>query len=268
VSNLSLSSDVELISVHIPKTAGSTFGRLVLPKIYPAYQILYDYDNLSINTLIQKGLLTKETRVIHGHFPSKKYKEYCSNAKMVIWLRNPILLLISVYYFWFSFTDNFFDETHRYIVTNKLGFDEFLEYQSGNNVSKYFIESLKLTDFYFVGIQEFFMDDLNELKNKLNWPMIKIDTAANRNAYQNYKEKVIDILNNQSMIEKIVSLNSTDINMYTEALRLRTKRKELSNCIEMYQLSLKESQLRYDFYQQYKLSQTNNLSIDDRLNIP
>ena len=43
---------VKLISVHLPKTAGTTFGKVILPKIYPQHSILYDYDFLPINTLI------------------------------------------------------------------------------------------------------------------------------------------------------------------------------------------------------------------------
>ena len=164
--NLSLSSAVELISVHLPKTAGSTFGKVILPQVYPPSQILYDYDDLPINTLIPKGQPTTETRVIHGHFPAKKYKEYYPNAKMVIWLRNPILLLISAYYFWISSSiDNIRNENHRYVVENKLEFTDFVNQPFTHNIiSNYFAKGMKLSDFYFVGIQEFFRDDLTILR--------------------------------------------------------------------------------------------------------
>jgi Sulfotransferase domain len=105
MTNLSFPSSVELISVHLPKTAGSTFGKVILPQIHPQNQILYDYDNFPINILIEQGKLRTETRVIHGHFPDQKYREYYPNTKMVIWLRNPINLLISAYYFLLNITD-------------------------------------------------------------------------------------------------------------------------------------------------------------------
>lgn len=238
--NLLLPSALELISVHLPKTAGSTFGKLILPQVYPPdTNILYDYDNLPINTLIQQHKLTTETRIIHGHFPAEKYHEYYPNAKIIIWLRNPINLLISSYHFWMSVTDKFFDYNHRYVIEHKLSFADFISHDFTHNIiSNHFAKAMKLTDFYFVGIQEFFRDDLNDLKKKLGWPTIKVK-VANRNSYDNYQDKVMDILNNKSLIKKIVALNSRDMNLYNEALTLRTERKGLSNCIEMYKLSLK-----------------------------
>ena len=260
MTNLSLSSGVELISVHLPKTAGTTFGQKILPQIYQRDKILYDSHSLPIETLIREGKFTTKTLAIHGHFPAKKYREYCPNAKMVIWLRNPILLLISAYYFLSSFTDNFFDKNHQYVVENKLNFSDFLNQPFiDNTASNYFAKEMKLTDFYFVGIQEFFRDDLNDLKNMLGWPTLKV-SVANRNFYDNYQAKVIDILNNPSLVKKILSIQSADMELYQEALSLRSQRKGLSSCIEMYELSLKESQSRLRRYNSFKELQLNNCS--------
>ena len=56
---------------------------------------------------------------------------------------------------------------------------------------------MKLTDFYFVGIREFFKNDLNDLKNMLDWPRVKV-SVANQNYYNDNQAKVMDILNNKS----------------------------------------------------------------------
>lgn len=260
---------VELISVHLPKTAGTTFGKVILPKIYPQHSILYDYDFLPINTLIQEGKLTTKTRVIHGHFSIEKYRGYCHNAKRVIWLRNPINLLISAYFFWMvSGCDNiFYDENHRYVVENKLEFADFVDQPFTHNIiSNYFAKEMKLSDFYFVGVQEFFRDDLNDLKNMLGWLTLKVP-VANQNLYDNYQAKVMDILNNQSLIKNILRIQSADIELYQEALKLRCQRKALSSCIEMYELSLKESQsvLRYNC-KKPKLNQCRGLGIEEGIN--
>ena len=272
MSNLSVSSGVELISVHLPKTAGSTFGKVILPQVYPPSQILYDYDGLPINTLIQKGQLTTETRVIHGHFPAKKYREYYPNAKMVIWLRNPILLLISAYYFWMTLNPAHFilNKDYRYVVENKLDFADFVNQSFTHNItSNYFAKEVKLTDFYFVGLQEFFRDDLNDLQNSLGLPPLKVLTS-NRNSYDNYQDQVIDTLNNQSLIDKIVAFNSADMKLYKEALSLRYQRKGISNFIEMYEQSLKESQsrLRYNSCKELQLNKCSGLRSEQGVNPP
>ncbi len=265
-------SSVELISVHIPKTAGSTFGKVILPQIYPKHSILYDYDFLPINTLIEEGKLTTQTRVIHGHFSIEKYQLYFNNAKRVVWLRNPIILLISAYFFWMaSGRDHiFFNKNHRYVVENKLDFSDFVKQPFTHNmISNYFANGMKLTDFYFVGIQEFFIDDLNDIKNKLGWPTLEF-TTSNRNSYENYQDKVMDILTNQSLVKNIVSLNSADMDIYQEALSLRSQRKGLSSFIEMYELSLKESQsrLRYNSFKEPQLNNGSGLGSKQGVNPP
>jgi hypothetical protein len=265
-------SSVELISVHIPKTAGTTFGKVILPKIYPKHSILYDYDFLPINTLIEEGKLTTQTRVIHGHFSIEKYRGYFNNAKRVIWLRNPIILLISAYFFWMASGRDkiFYDENHRYVIENKLDFSAFVKQPFTHNmISNYFGKGMKLTDFYFVGIQEFFRDDLNDLKKKLGWPTLEV-TISNRNSYENYQDQVMDILTNQSLVKNIVSLNSADMDIYQEALSLRSQRKGLSSFIEMYELSLKESQsrLRYNSFKEPQLNNSSGLGSKQGVNPP
>ena len=265
-------SPVELISVHIPKTAGSTFGHVILPQVYSQNSILYDNNFLPIDTLIQEGKLTQKTRVIHGHFSAEKYREYFPNAKIVIWLRNPILLLISAYYFWIAASiDNIrYNENHRYVVENKLDFSAFVKQPFTHNIiSNYFAKGMKLTDFYFVGIQEFFIDDLNDIKKKLGWSTLEV-TISNRNSYENYQDKVMDILTNQSLVKNIVSLNSADMDIYQEALSLRSQRKGLSSFIEMYELSLKESQsrLRYNSFKEPQLNNGSGLGSKQGVNPP
>lgn len=273
MSNLSLPSPVELISVHLPKTAGSLFGKEILPQIYPPGKILYDNHFLPINTLLEKGQLTTETMVIHGHFAANKYREYYPNAKMVIWLRNPILLLISAYYFWNTFSHDalILNNNHRYVLENKLDFYDFVKEPFTHNIiSRYFAKAVKLTDFYFVGIQEFFLDDLNDLKNNLGWPPLKV-TTLNRNSYENYQHRVREILTNQSLVKKIVALNSQDMELYQEALRLRSQRRGLSSCIEMYELSLKESQsrlMRYNSFKELQLNNCSDLGSEQEVNAP
>jgi len=91
------------------------------------------------------------------------------------------------------------------------------------------------------------------MKNNLGWSTKIQIPVANRNSYDKYQDQVREILNNKSLIKKIVDINSADMELYQKALSLRLQRKGLSNYIELYELSLKESQVRSSSYEEQKL---------------
>jgi hypothetical protein len=249
VSNLSLPSSVELISVHIPKTAGSTFGGGILPYIYGEENILYDYDGLSVETLIKQGKLTNKIKAIHGHFPAVKYKYLFDKVKLVVWLRNPILMLISWYYFWNYKRDVFYDKSHKYVVENSISFRDYIEMEyKENNIKAYFLEGLELKNFNFVGLQEFFSEDLLELTNLLGWRMVDIP-IYNINKYPDYQKQVIKTLGDISISKRILDIKKDDMDMYKLALKMRYERQGLSNHLQMYEQILKNSRAILEGYQ-------------------
>jgi len=101
---------------------------------------------------------------------------------------------------------------------------QFIEIpETQNYSSKFYCQGMKLEDFYFVGIQEFFEDDLKELRALLNWPEIKLGKKVNENKYSNYAESVKELLSDTKLIKKIVSLNREDMEQYQLAFELRAK---------------------------------------------
>ncbi len=59
---------VELIAVHLPKTAGITF-KTILNQLYGTQCIYYDYLESSIPRVYELADISSEIRAIHGHFP-------------------------------------------------------------------------------------------------------------------------------------------------------------------------------------------------------
>ncbi|MEG3889934.1 sulfotransferase family 2 domain-containing protein [Microcoleus sp. Z1_A1] len=117
MKNLSLDSQIEIISVHVHKTAGGTFGR-ALKQVYGELQVFSDYQGENLESSLAKLFVQPQVKVIHGHFAARKYKGYFSSAKRIIWLRNPIIQFISGYFFWKSQPEKnvFFSEEHKYMV--------------------------------------------------------------------------------------------------------------------------------------------------------
>ncbi|MDJ0555859.1 MAG: methyltransferase domain-containing protein [Microcoleaceae cyanobacterium MO_207.B10] len=216
---------LELISIHIPKTAGTTFKQ-VLRQIYNPDEIFFDYPhkgNLRHKMLIKPK---PEVKVIHGHFAADKYDKNFPDIKKVIWLRHPIKRLISLYFFWITWqilVENDSQELENSEKAN-LSFIEFAEQPEMQNLIKSkFVQAKDLKNFYFVGIQEFFREDLQELKFMLNWPEYELE-VQNTNPYPEYKSLLEEVLSNQEIIDRISAINQEDIEIYQQALNLRENR--------------------------------------------
>ena len=213
-------SGVEIISVHVPKTAGSAFTKVLL-RVYGPERVFLDYryEKNYQRQFMKEG--DSQVKVIHGHFPGAKYKNTFADAKRIIWLREPVNFLISYYCFVKVYRGT---EFYNLLQKKKLSFLEFVEIPKAQNMMSVFMQNMKFKDFYFVGIQDFFAEDLEELKTRLSWPDVKI-SKENNNPYSDYQRIKEEVLSDRAILEKIYSLNSKDVELYQKALSLREKRR-------------------------------------------
>jgi len=164
-----------LISVHLPKTAGSSFG-LILKKEYEG-KILLDYEDRPINTTVvtrhQKALADTqgnrnqdfgEIQCIHGHFMPTKYLllKQLGTAKFICWLREPPARMLSHY--------NFCQRTYRInpekgalhckVVKEKWSLKQFCFSREMQSFYAQFLWGFPVELFDFSGITERFDEDL------------------------------------------------------------------------------------------------------------
>jgi hypothetical protein len=78
-----------IVSVHLPKTAGTTF-RHMLQQAFPALTLDYG----------EPHILAPHIGCIHGHFFVEKYTGILPRARFIAWLRDPIERLVSQYHYW------------------------------------------------------------------------------------------------------------------------------------------------------------------------
>jgi len=205
---------IEIISIHIPKTAGRSF-LAVLKSVYGEnYVAHFDRKHFPDKSIpeIEQFLATLDAtkRVIHGHFTyseiSALHRQF--QPKIITWLRNPVDRVISNY--------NFFKKRIAEAPIDselKLRKDEsLLTYAqmetSCNRMSK-FIKGIPLNDFFFIGIMEYFEKDLKYLGRILNWKPFNIP-KINVNP-----ESQVSHSHPSEIMNKIESLNSEDIKLYT-----------------------------------------------------
>ena len=212
---------IELISVHIPKTAGTAF-RHVLTDVYGLDGVLGDYPPNQIHQ--PEKPIDPKIKVIHGHFTPSKYRGYFPTAKRIVWLRHPLFRLISEYFFAKTINDRN-NAIHAKLLDDNLSILEFARIPQMKNLLSQKIQGIELVQFDFVGIQEFYLQDLVDLKNLMGWSNFQPITK-NSNRYPQYQKCLQEILNDSSLMNSLAKLNQEDMILYREALHLRAKRRQ------------------------------------------
>jgi len=216
----------ELLSLHIPKTAGTSF-RNILKTIYGKDAVvrfdILDHGIVRLNQEIFSSDKLPSAKVIHGHFVFKDISEQFelpADIKKITWVRHPVQRVVSNYLYLEARMKTLLNEEKREINILKKMQRTLLEYardELNRNRQCKFLEGITLDQFDFVGIIEDFETDLVHAANILGWPKIPIPIHQNKTPLKK-PELPEHILN------EIKALNSRDIELYQEALKLRGKK--------------------------------------------
>lgn len=219
--------NLELIGIHIKKTAGMSF-KLLLKRQYGR-----KYYRLNINQEIENrkevfeehlGLIPEDTRVIHGHFFYEDalplYSLY-PDVPILTWLREPVQRVISSYYYsQRKYRDG--DQPEKTYMEHYSLLDYARDERYRNEMARV-LHGTDLADLAFVGIMEYLEEDLAYLSSLLEWSPYKI---PERNINKSYKAK--NPIPTDAEIAEIVRLNQDDIKLYRYALELRAERTRIS----------------------------------------
>jgi Sulfotransferase family len=227
---------MEIISIHIGKTAGTAFRR-VLAQIYGEQNVIWDYPPYDYKLSTP---LPTSVRAIHGHFASGKYINFFLEAKWIVWLRHPVLRLISEYFFAQIHQDSY-NFLHAELVDKKLSLLEFAEQPLARNIQSNHIVGKQLTEFEFVGLQEFYSEDLAELQDRMQWATVKGRTE-NTNPHPHYCQALQAITSDSRMMNQLAALNQDDMELYQEAICLRAARRQESPSLQYLLAGLRQSQ--------------------------
>ncbi len=215
---------IELVSIHIPKTAGRSF-LVILGSIYDNTNLSNfdrkNYPDKSIPPVEQfASQLNDSIKVVHGHF---KFNEISNlnnfkNAKIITWVRDPVDRVISNYFF---FKKRISLEIYNSDLQKRKN-ESVIEYASldaSRNRMHRFLDGLDINSIFFIGLTEYFDIDLNFLAKKLNWGPIEIPRI---NDNSEFKSGLPTVTQEERKI--ISDLNKIDIELYRKALEIRNKR--------------------------------------------
>lgn len=202
----------KIISVHIPKTGGSTFKHLLLNQ-------LKDVTILAGKPLFSRHLNEKPCifdiniinhKIIHGHFSVEQLSGISNSDKIITWLRNPVDRVISHYYYWKNRPNINMHPIEEKIKFNNLSLLEFSQIPSMQNVQSYFCQDKNRI--FFFGITEFYKESIELLEKDLSI-VINYDIDKIKNVGK--KEFV-----SEEVREAICKSNLKDIELYSEALQI------------------------------------------------
>jgi hypothetical protein len=215
-----------IVSVHIPKTGGTTFLDILKSM---ADEILYlDYGKgIPPTNVFRKGELSSEDfesfpdlesypgrSVIHGHFRFGKYANQFPRAVYITWLRDPVERLASHYYYW-QRTPFMEDELCNQVISEKMTLEDFAQLDIARNVQHRFLSPGGVEAFDFIGITEEYERSL-ELFRRLVAPNLTI-TAKAQNTNPDRQKGYYQL--SPQVRQRILALNELDSSTYVDGLR-------------------------------------------------
>lgn len=224
-----------LISVHLPKTAGSSF----LSAIEQHYgdRLVQDYGDRPINKstfrrnfdAVQGCLLNMGSRprfrhidCIHGHFMPFKYLLLKASKKkqFVVWMRDPVERLASHYLYWVrNYNPIDAGNLHRRVVEEKWSLERFCLGPEMKNVYSKFFWGFPLARFDFVGITEFYDSEIEYFSQHLVGAELQsIRVNVNPNPVPN------SYIDDTDFRLRVQVHHQADVMLYEQALALRDKR--------------------------------------------
>lgn len=227
-----------LVSLHLPKTAGTSFLAL-LEAAYDG-QLLRDYGDRPLNRpawrrngrALVAGLgnalprrRLRGLRCIHGHFLPLKYRGLAlrQELRFVAWLRDPVERLGSHYFYWQrSYNPLDAGRLHRRVVEERWDLERFCLGPELRNTYSKFLWGFPLTAFDFIGITEHYAEDLRDFGTRFlggelpQMPPRNVNSAAPAAAGA--------YITDTAFRARIEAYHAEDMALYRQALELRTAR--------------------------------------------
>ena len=221
-----------IISVHIPRTAGSSFRAYL--RSNPNINLREDYGSpIMVPGIIRNGFalggrivqtlkpIAKDVDCLHGHFLPYKYASYTRpGVKFITWLRDPADRIRSQYDYCFQ-SDKRVDKSpfQNKVAREKWSFEAFSAHPRMQNLYSKFFWRFPLERFHCIGLVEHYEEDFKHICEHFFNDMEPKFTYGNRTRSVVLEDDTRAHLN---------KLNGPDFELYRTAAELRKARMKLT----------------------------------------
>lgn len=220
-----------LVSLHLPKTAGTSFAEALRAASGAGYHD--DYADLPMQHatwrrrlhalrggLALRGRVPAHATCIHGHFLALKYGLALRNrpARWITWMRDPVQRLASHYAYWrrdYDGSDPAQPLRNR-MLREEWSFERFALGPELRNVYRQYLWGFDPARFDFVGITEHYQADLERLVQRLGWKAVAVADAL---ANPDRGEEGYDV--GAALLRRIERHHADDVALYRQALARR-----------------------------------------------
>jgi hypothetical protein len=221
-----------IISLHLPKTAGTSFGTSLAFHFSDRYR--RDYADQCISKpvaqrceealeagveIAAQGL--GDIECVHGHFLPVKYLALAATRELtfVTWMREPVARMISHYYYWQeSYDEKASAPHHRQVIEQGWTLEQFCLSEQFRNIYTQYLWSFPLDDFAFIGISEHYQEDLKEFCRRYLSASLE-PRSRNATKYSGLREAP-----DAAFLDKVREFHAADMELYQQALLRRARR--------------------------------------------
>jgi hypothetical protein len=147
-----------LISIHVPKCAGTSF-RQVLGTLFGA-QVWFNYGTIFTREQAKPELVPPGVRIIHGHFLADAFDGVIPRRRLLTWVRHPVERVVSNYQHFLRSPD-MRDDCCRALYERKLSLRGFADLDWMSNLTTRYLANKPVEDFEFVGIADCFPESID-----------------------------------------------------------------------------------------------------------
>ena len=215
--------NVRIVSIHIEKTAGTTFYE-DLKKIYGVQKVVrvdtHQHDRLAVNRDFSfSARRLQDAEILHGHIKKdqlQRYFELPQDVSWITWIREPGERVLSSYNYLSAILKEMVDPQKNPDLLKKLkrNFGEYLYRPEARDQMAESLEGFRLNEFSFIGLTHRYSEDMQLLANKFQWPEVPLLSPKNVSP----KEKIDLSPEEKSLLRQV---NPRDYRLYEEVLKLR-----------------------------------------------